>query len=115
MAGILGVVAVNGNGFYQPSNDELVSLVKEGAKCVVDLQASTFPLELTLVGHQRSEGRVYRQELQAMNANQVRHMYNHLARYAVILPTACLNDSGRALPTDWIASTIQVDELKAIK
>ena len=106
--------AVHGNGYYTPDQSDAAPYFVP-RNCRVDTQAATYPLELTLIGYQTSDEMLFRQDIIVQNIGQLRHAYSRFSRYAVIVPTAALNEKGRGLPEDWIANILLISEMKEIK
>jgi len=111
---MLGSFTVHGNDYYTPDRSDAAPYVNT-RDCRVDTQAATCPLGLTLIGYQVNDKMLFRQDIIVQNIGQLRHAYSRFSRYAVIVPTAALNEKGRGLPEDWIANILLIGEMKEIK
>jgi hypothetical protein len=115
MSGIIGIVSINGNGFYCPTTEQLETYIINESNCFVDLQNTEYPLSVTLIGFQQNDNTYFKQVFIAHNKNQVKYIYKNFTKYAAVIPTVCLNKVGLSLPEDYIINVYKIDQYKNIK
>lgn len=110
LPGIIGVLQINGNGFYPVSNIDLENFVNT-KECRINVQTVEYPVEIVLIAQQEPSYDIYKQNIIIKNIPQIRYAYQTFSRYAIIVPASCLNESGLNIPNNQIVDETVLDDL----
>jgi len=113
MAGIIGVLSLNGNGFYPLYAEQMTKYIQKDfiAKKLV------FPTKIFVIANQLDDNMHFKQIVNIDSESQWKYFRDVIqpTRYGCIGPYAMLNELGRSLPDDWIINGQKLDSVKAVK
>jgi hypothetical protein len=93
------------DNFRPPSINEL----QKYTNCRIDNMKVSLPTNLTLIGYQSNCNKCYKQYFVVKNEKQFQYICSNFTKFAAVIPTANLNNTGRLLYKDYI---IKYDEIK---